>query len=39
MSFHGGVIGTTLAIAWVSWRDKLSFIRVCDYIAVNVGSG
>ncbi len=39
MSFHGGVIGTTLAIAWVSWRGKLSFIRVCDYIAVNIGFG
>ena len=39
MSFHGGVIGTTLAIAWVSWRNKLSFIRVCDYISVNVGFG
>ena len=39
MSFHGGVIGTTLAIAWVAWRGSLSFIRVCDYIAVNVGFG
>ncbi|MBT2135507.1 prolipoprotein diacylglyceryl transferase [Croceibacterium sp. LX-88] len=39
MSFHGGVIGTTLAIAWVSWRGKLSFIRTCDYISVNVGFG
>jgi phosphatidylglycerol:prolipoprotein diacylglycerol transferase len=39
MSFHGGLIGTTLAIAWVSWRGKLNFIRVCDYIAVNVGFG
>jgi phosphatidylglycerol:prolipoprotein diacylglycerol transferase len=39
MSFHGGVIGTTIAIAWVSWRGSLSFIRVCDYIAVNVGFG
>jgi phosphatidylglycerol:prolipoprotein diacylglycerol transferase len=39
MSFHGGVIGTTLAIAWVAWRGKLSFVRVCDYIAVNVGFG
>jgi phosphatidylglycerol:prolipoprotein diacylglycerol transferase len=39
MSFHGGLIGTTLAIAWVAWRGKLSFIRVCDYIAVNVGFG
>ncbi|KRA80435.1 prolipoprotein diacylglyceryl transferase [Altererythrobacter sp. Root672] len=39
MSFHGGVIGTTLAIAWVSWRGKLSFLRACDYISVNVGFG
>jgi len=39
MSFHGGVIGTTLAIAFVSWRGRLSFLRVCDYIAVNVGFG
>ncbi len=39
MSFHGGVLGTTLAIAWVAWRGRLSFIRVCDYISVNVGFG
>ena len=39
MSFHGGLIGTTVAIAWVSWRDKLSFVRVCDYVSVNVGFG
>lgn len=39
MSFHGGVIGTVVAIAWVAWRGKLSFVRVCDYIAVNVGFG
>jgi phosphatidylglycerol---prolipoprotein diacylglyceryl transferase len=39
MSFHGGLIGTVVAIAWVSWRGKLSFVRVCDYIAVNVGFG
>jgi phosphatidylglycerol---prolipoprotein diacylglyceryl transferase len=39
MSFHGGLIGTVVAIAWVAWRNKLSFIRACDYIAVNVGFG
>jgi phosphatidylglycerol:prolipoprotein diacylglycerol transferase len=39
MSFHGGLIGVLLAIAWVSWRDKLSFLRVCDYISVNVPLG
>lgn len=39
MSFHGGLIGTTVAMAFVSWRGHLSFIRVCDYVAVNVGFG
>jgi len=39
MSFHGGVIGTVVAIAWVAWRGQLSFLRVCDYVAVNVGFG
>jgi len=33
MSFHGGLMGTTLAIAYVAWRGRLDFIRVCDYIA------
>jgi len=36
MSFHGGVIGVLIAIAWVSWRNKLPFLRVADYISVNV---
>ena len=39
MSFHGGLIGTILAIAWVAWRNQLSFLRVCDYIAVCVPFG
>ena len=39
MSFHGGLIGVILAIAWVSWRGGLSFIRVADYIAVCVPFG
>lgn len=39
MSFHGGVIGVLVAIAWVCWRNRLSFLRVCDYIAVNVPFG
>jgi phosphatidylglycerol:prolipoprotein diacylglycerol transferase len=39
MSFHGGMFGVVLAIAYVTWRNGLSFIRVCDYIAVNVGFG
>jgi phosphatidylglycerol:prolipoprotein diacylglycerol transferase len=39
MSFHGGLIGTVLAIAWVAWRGQLSFLRTCDYIAVCVPFG
>lgn len=39
MSFHGGLIGTVMAIAWVSWRGKLDFLRVTDYIAVCVPFG
>ena len=39
MSFHGGVIGVLVAISWVAWRGKLNWLRVCDYIAVNVPIG
>ncbi|WP_126173240.1 prolipoprotein diacylglyceryl transferase [Altericroceibacterium xinjiangense] len=39
MSFHGGLIGTVIAIAWVSWQGNLRFIRVTDYVAVNVPFG
>lgn len=33
MSFHGGVIGTTLAIIILSWRQGLNWLRVHDYVA------
>ena len=39
MSFHGGLIGVLAAIGYVAWRGKLDFLRVCDYIAVNVPMG
>lgn len=39
MSFHGGLIGTVLAIAWVSWRGQVGFLRVCDYLSVCVPFG
>jgi phosphatidylglycerol:prolipoprotein diacylglycerol transferase len=39
MSFHGGLIGVLLALAWVAWRNKLNFVRVADYIAVCVPFG
>lgn len=36
MSFHGGVIGVLVAITWVAWRGGLNWLRICDYISVNV---
>ena len=39
MSFHGGVLGVLAAITWVAMRNKLNWLRLCDYIAVNVGFG
>jgi phosphatidylglycerol:prolipoprotein diacylglycerol transferase len=39
MSFHGGLVGTVIAIAWVARRNRLEFLRVCDYIAVCVPFG
>jgi phosphatidylglycerol---prolipoprotein diacylglyceryl transferase len=39
MSFHGGVLGVLAAITWVARQGGLSFLRVCDYIAVCVPFG
>ncbi|MGN6817608.1 MAG: prolipoprotein diacylglyceryl transferase [Sphingomonas sp.] len=33
MSFHGGVIGTSLGILWFARRNKLSWLRIHDYVA------
>ena len=39
MSLHGGTIGVIIAIWWMTRREKLSFLRVCDYIASVVPFG
>lgn len=39
MSFHGGAIGVSLAILWMTWKEKLSWLRVHDYIACCVPFG
>jgi len=39
MSFHGGLIGVTVAMAYVAWQGKLNFIRVVDYVCVGVPVG
>ena len=39
MSLHGGVIGVLVAIWYVTRKEKLNFLRFCDYIAVVVPIG
>ena len=39
MSFHGGVIGTSLGIIYFAWKQKLSWLRVHDYVACCVPFG
>jgi phosphatidylglycerol:prolipoprotein diacylglycerol transferase len=33
MSFHGGVIGVSLGILYMAWRQKLDWLRIHDYVA------
>src|SRR3990167_5814409 len=39
MSLHGGVIGVLIAIWYVTRKEKLSFLRFCDYVACVVPFG
>lgn len=39
MSLHGGVLGVLLAIWYVTRKEKLSFLRFCDYIACVIPFG
>ena len=39
MSFHGGVIGTSLGIFYFAHKQKLSWLRVHDYVACCVPFG
>ena len=39
MSFHGGVIGTSLGIIYFSIKEKLNWLRVHDYVACCVPFG
>jgi phosphatidylglycerol---prolipoprotein diacylglyceryl transferase len=32
MSFHGGLIGLTVAVLYFAWRNKLPLLRVLDYV-------
>ena len=39
MSLHGGVLGVLAAIWYVTRKEKLSFLRFCDYIACVIPFG
>ena len=39
MSFHGGVIGTSLGLFYFAYKEKLSWLRVHDYVACAVPFG
>lgn len=41
MSFHGGCLGVVLALAWFTWKEKLSFLSFADRIVplIPIGLG
>lgn len=39
MSFHGGVIGTSLGIIYLAAKEKLNWLRIHDYVACVVPIG
>ena len=32
MSFHGGLAGVLIALCYLAWKNKLSWLRICDYV-------
>lgn len=39
MSFHGGALGVVVAIWYLAWRNRLSALRIVDYVACCGGFG
>lgn len=39
MSFHGGVIGVSLGIIYMAWKNRLNWLRIHDYVACAVPFG
>ncbi len=39
MSFHGGVLGTTVGILYLAWKNSLPWLRIHDYVACCVPFG
>ena len=39
MSLHGGALGVVFALWWTARREKLDFLRICDYVACVIPFG
>jgi phosphatidylglycerol:prolipoprotein diacylglycerol transferase len=39
MSFHGGAAGVSIGILYMAWKEKLSWLRIHDYVACVVPFG
>lgn len=39
MSLHGGTLGVLIALWWFTKKEKLSFLRFCDYVACVIPFG
>lgn len=39
MSLHGGALGVVVALWWTARREKLDFLRICDYVACVIPFG
>ncbi|WP_174273520.1 prolipoprotein diacylglyceryl transferase [Sphingomonas bacterium] len=39
MAFHGGAFGVVIAVWWLAWRNRLSSLRIIDYVACCAGFG
>lgn len=33
MSFHGGLLGVMLAMAWIAWRQRIHYLELMDFVA------
>ncbi|QJB70448.1 prolipoprotein diacylglyceryl transferase [Parasphingorhabdus halotolerans] len=39
MSLHGGTLGVIIAIWWLTRKEKINFLRFCDYVACVIPFG
>ena len=39
MSFHGGLLGVMLAMAFAAWRHRIDYLRLMDFVAPRHAAG